>query len=230
MLFRSYNKNIIDYYYMSSLMNPSNITGGIRNEPLILFQPFNIVVFLSVFSPIIIALSMVSLSFIFQNFKGFIYLGFLIGVCIIRSFVYMWAGSPALTNDRTICSAVQYSKYGNATFSAFVFAFTIIYLSIPMFSNGDVNFWIFISLISYFLIDQFIKIYKGCIVKVSDLFLNVLLGIASATLIVSLMYAGGSSDFLFFNEVSTNTEICTVPSEQTFKCSVYKNGELLGDI
>jgi len=211
-------------------MNPSDITGGIRNEPLILFQPFNIVVFLSLFSPIIIALSMVSLSFIFQNFKGFIYLGFLIGVCIIRSFVYMWSGSSALSNDRTICSAVQYSKYGNGTFSAFVFAFTIAYLSIPMFINGDVNFWIYIGLVSYFLIDQFIKLYKGCIVKLGDFFLNILLGIASASLIVSLMYAGGSSDFLFFNEVSSNKEVCTVPSEQTFKCAVYKNGELIGDI
>ena len=215
---------------MTSLMNPSDIAGGIRNEPLILFQPFNIVVFLSLFSPIIIALSMVSLSFIFQNFKGFIYLGFLIGVCVIRSFVYMWSGSPALVNDRTICSVVQYSKYGNATFSAFVFAFTISYLCIPMFSNGDVNFWIFMGFLSYFLIDQFIKFYKGCILKLGDLFLNILLGMASAALIVALMYAGGSSDFLFFNEVSTNTEVCTVPSEQTFKCAVYKNGELIGDI
>lgn len=215
---------------MTSLMNPSDITGGIRNEPLILFQPLNIVVFLSLFSPIIIALSMVSLSFIFQNFKGFIYLGFLIGVCIIRSFVYMWSGSSPLINDKTICSAVQYSKYGNATFSAFVFAFTIVYLSIPMFSNGDVNFWIFIGLTSYFLIDQFIKLYKGCIVKLGDLFLNILLGTASAALIVSLMYAGGSGDFLFFNEISSDKEICTVPSEQTFKCAVYKNGELIGDI
>lgn len=215
---------------MTSLMNPSDITGGIRNEPLILFQPFNIVIFLSLFSPIIIALAMVSLSFIFQNFKGFIYLGFLIGVCLIRSFVYMWSGSPPLTNDRTICSAVQYSKYGNPTFSAFVFAFTIVYLSIPMFSNGDVNFWIFIGLLSYFLIDQLIKLYKGCIVKMSDLFINILSGVSAAALIVTLMYAGGSSDFLFFNEVSSNTEICTVPSEQTFKCAVYKNGELIGDI
>ena len=43
------------------------LSGGVSNTPLILFQPFNIVVFLSFFSPIIIAFSMVFMSFIFQN-------------------------------------------------------------------------------------------------------------------------------------------------------------------
>jgi hypothetical protein len=43
-------------------------------EPLQLFQPFNLVVFLSFFSPIILAVSITSLSFMFQNFKGLIYL------------------------------------------------------------------------------------------------------------------------------------------------------------
>lgn len=204
--------------------------GGVSNSPLILFQPFNLIVFLSLFSPVIVAISLVSLSFIFQNFKGFIYLGFLMGVCIIRNYVYFLNGSSAIVNDRTICNSVQYSKYGNATFSAFVFAFTIVYLSIPMFTNGDVNFWVFSGLISYFLIDILIKIYKGCIIKMGDLIINILLGVASASLIVTLMYAGGSGKYLFFNEISGDKDICTVPSEQKFKCQVYKNGELVGDV
>ena len=69
----------------------------------------------------------------------------------------MMSGAAPLVNDRTICSSVQYSKYGNPTFSSFVFAFTIMYLSFPMFSNGSVNYWVFLSLITYFLADMFIK-------------------------------------------------------------------------
>lgn len=211
-------------------LNSTNVSGGMSNSPLILFQPFNTVVFLSFFSPIIIAISMVSLSFIFQNFKGFIYLGYLIGLSFIRSYIYMLNGAQPIFNDKTICNSVQYSKYGNSTFSSFVFAFTIMYLCLPMFSQGAVNFWVFIGLLVYFFIDIFIKVYKGCILKMGDLFLNVLMGVASGALIVSLMYAGGSSEYLFFNEVSSDKEICTVPSEQTFKCAVYKNGELIGNI
>jgi hypothetical protein len=210
--------------------NQTTKSGGVPDSPLQLFQPMNIVVFFSFFSPVILATSITGMSFIFQNFKGLIYLGFLIGCCVVRSYVYMMAGANPIVNDRTICTSVQYSKYGNPTFSAFVFAFTIMYLSIPMFSNNSVNYWIFITLITYFFIDIFIKIYKKCVIQMGDLFLNVLLGASSAALIVTLMYSGGSGKYLFFNEVSSNKEVCYQPSKQTFKCSVFKDGTLVSEL
>jgi hypothetical protein len=213
-----------------SSQDTTNKIGGVQDSPLYLFQPMNLVVFSSFFSPFILAAGITSLSFIFQNFKGLIYLGFLVGCCFVRSYVYMMSGSNPSVNDKTICSTVQYTKYGNPTFSAFVFAFSIMYLSIPMFSNGSVNFWVFISLITYFFLDMFIKIYKKCILQISDLFLNVLLGATSATLIVTLMYAGGSGKYLFFNEVSSNKEMCYQPSKQTFKCQMYKDGTLISEL
>lgn len=207
-----------------------NKLGGVSNSPLQLFQPMNIVVFLSFFSPIMLAVSITSLSFIFQNFKGLIYLGFLIGACVVRNYIYMMSGSSPIINDDTICTSVQYSKYGNPTFSSFVFAFTIMYLSLPMFSNGAPNFWIFSSLLIYSLVDIFIKMHKKCVVKMSDLFLNVLMGLSSSALIVTLMYVGGSGKYLFFNEVSSNKDICYQPTEQTFKCEVYRDGTLVGSL
>ena len=208
-------------------MNVNQSSGGVSNTPLILFQPFNIIVFLSFFSPIIIAASMVSLSFIFQNFKGFIFLGYLLGFSIVRAYLYALNGSDPIRNDHTICNAIQYTKYGNSAFSSFVFAFTIMYLFLPMFTNGDINFWVVSSLLVYFFIDLFIKLYKKCIPKMTDLFLNVLLGLASGAIIVILMYTGGSGNYLFYNETSSNNTVCSMPSKQTFKCSVYKNGELI---
>lgn len=214
-------------------MSSQNTTikmGGVPESPLQLFQPFNIVVFLSFFSPIILATSLTGMSFVFQNFKGLIYLGFLIGCCVVRNFVYMIAGASPVVDDRTICTSIQYSKYGNPTFSAFVFAFTIMYLSFPMFSNGYVNYWILMSLLTYFFMDMFIKIYKNCIIKISDLVLNILLGASSAALIVSLMYVGGSGEYLFFNEISSNKEMCYQPSKQNFKCLMYKDGQLISEL
>ena len=211
-------------------MNSTMKMGGVPDAPLQLFQPMNIVVFLSFFSPIILAVSITSMSFMFQNFKGLIYLGFLIAACVVRNYVYMVAGGTPIINDKTICTSVQYSKYGNPTFSAFVFAFTIMYLSLPMFSNGGPNFWVFISLIAYFFIDMFIKLYKKCVIQMGDLFLNVLLGLSSSALIITLMYSGGSGKYLFFNEISSNKDICYQPKEQTFKCLMYKNGTLIGNV
>ena len=213
-----------------STQNTTMKMAGVPDSPLQVFQPMNIVVFLSFFSPIILATSIAGMSFIFQNFKGLIYLGFLIGCCVVRGYIYMISGAAPIVNDRTICTSIQYSKYGNPTFSAFVFAFTIMYLSFPMFSNGSVNYWVFISLITYFFIDIFIKIYKNCIIKMGDLFLNVLLGAASAALIVTLMYAGGSDKYLFFNEVSSDKEMCYQPSKQTFRCKMFRDGQMISEL
>jgi len=206
------------------------MAGANEQAPLQLFDPMSIVIFLSFFSPIILATSITSLSFVFQNFKGLIYLGFLIGFCVIRNFIYMINKALPTQNDRTLCSSIQYSKYGNPSFSAFVFSFTIMYLSFPMFSSGAANFWIFLSLLAYFFIDLYIKITKKCVIQMSDLFLNILLGISSAALIVVLMYVGGSGKYLFFNEVSSNKDVCYKPKEQTFKCEVFKDGTLVGNI
>ena len=203
---------------------------AIRNSPLKLFQPMNIIVFLSFYSPIIVATSITSLSFIFQNFKGLIYLGFLLACCVVRSYIYMASGGTPVVDDNTICTSVQYSQYGNPTFSSFVFSFTIMYLSLPMFSRGAPNYWVFSSLITYFLVDMFLKLYKGCIVSYGDLLLNVLLGTAFDAAFITAMYAGGSGKYLLFNEVASNREICTQPKTQTFKCNLYKNGELVGNI
>lgn len=205
-----------------SLLQPNNI--------LQINQPFNIIVFLCFFSPIIVAMGITSLSFWFQNFKGFIYLGFLIACCVLRSYIYEMSKGIPLVYDSTICTSIQYSKYGNATFSAFVFAFTIMYLSIPMFTNGNPNFWIFSGFVLYAGIDIFIKIYKKCVINTTDLFINILSGMAISAIIVSAMYAGGSGKYLFFNEVSSNTDVCYQPKQQTFKCSMYKNGELISGI
>jgi len=215
---------------MNSNIKPTMKMGGVPDAPLQLFQPWSFISWLTFFSPIIVATTITSMSFIFQNFKGLIYLGFLIACCVVRNYIYMIAGGKPVAYDSTICTSIQYSKYGNPTFSAFVFAFTIMYLSMPMFSNGATNFWIFTTLVAYFCIDMFIKLYKKCIVQTGDLFLNILLGLASAALIVSLMYAGGSGKHLFFNEISSNKDICYQPKKQTFKCSLYKNGELISGI
>lgn len=201
-------------------------------DATIMHNPYEAVMWFSHFSPILIATCITSLSFVFQNFKGLIYLAYLVAVCVLRSFCYSMSNADMdnASNSKPHCNKMQYSTYSNSTFSAFVFAFTIMYLSYPMFSNGTVNYWVFISLLIYFFIDVFIKMSYHCIVKISDLVLNVLMGAASSALIITLMYAGGSSNFLFFNELSSNREMCSQPSKQTFKCSVYHNGELVSEL
>lgn len=200
-----------------------------NSSSLIISQPFNLMVFMSFFSPIILISLIVGLSFVFQNYKGFIYLGYILGSLVLREFALKYSGddSSAFKYDGTVCTSVQYSKYGNATFNIFVFSFTIMYLCLPMIINNDINFLILGLLVFYALFDFGIKYQKKCITNMNSIFIDLLSGLGLGSLIVSLMYAGGSKNYLFFNEVSSTSETCSVPSKQTFKCAVYKNGELI---
>ena len=195
----------------------------------LLTDPKNIVSFLSIFSPLIVASILVCMSFVFQNFKGFVYLGFLLGVVIIRTYVYQGAGAKEFTRGNGICDAVQYTKYGNGTFSSFVLSFTMMYLFIPMFMSYGTNYWLVTIFLVYFFSDIFVKVKNNCVPYTAYLFIDVLAGAISASIIISLMYFGGSANFLFFNEMSGNAETCSMPSKQTFKCAVYKNGELISN-
>jgi hypothetical protein len=173
---------------------------------------------------------MLSLSFVFQNFKGFIFLGILLAVSLARHYFYKFNGAEPLIPDGTICTSIQFTEYGNATFSAFVFAFTIMYVAMPMMFNGDYNFYVLIGLLTYAFMDVLIKITKKCTIQMNELFLNALAGITASALFIWLMYTGGSGKFLFFNEMSSNKEVCSMPKKQTFKCQVYKDGTLVGNL
>jgi len=208
-------------------MSGSNIDNNL-DSPLIMIQPMNIILLMVFYSPVIIAICVVSMSFIFQNFKGFIYLGFLLGISVFREFILMILGVNPVSNPNKICNMVQYSKYGNSGFSLFVISFTIAYICSPMFINGDVNYLIFGGLMAYLFVDLGTRFMKKCIATYTDIFLNVFTGLLSGVVITGLLYAGNSSKHLFFNEISSNKDVCSMPKKQQFKCAVYKNGELIG--
>ena len=216
----------------SPQINQSGNTGATigAGSALQFFNPFTMFVWLSWYSPIIIAFIVVFLSLIFQNFKGFLYLAFLMLCCFIREWVYKSSGStPFQYNANNVCTSVQYSNYGNPTFSAFVFAFTFMYLGLPMFSSSDINWWIIGPLIVYWLLDIFMKLYKKCVSN-GDLLINILLGAACSVAIVIGLYSSGNGKYLIFNEISSSKEMCYQPSEQTFKCQVFKDGTLIGNV
>lgn len=199
-----------------------------QNTQLLMYRPMNVIVFVIFYAPVIVALGVLGMSFIFQNLKGYIYLGFLLASCILREFALSVTGAKLpQASLNSICDAVQYSRYGNSTFSIFCLTFTLFYICMPMFLNKDINYCIFGGLLAYLLATIGILFMKRCVTNVSDVIVNLIFGGALGVIIPVLLYAGGSSKYLFFNEVSSNKEVCSMPKKQQFKCAVYKNGELV---
>lgn len=208
------------------------MSGGTPPDtPFLIIQPYNLAIILTFYSPIIIALIITSMSFIFQNFKGVFYLLWLLVFSWFRSFAFELSGTePLYIKPDNICTSISYSKYGNSTFSMFFIVFSAIYMCSSMFINGDINYWICAGFLFYLVLDIWIRNNLNCITKVdySFVLLNMVLGALAGILSVASMYITNTQKYLFFNEMSSTNDVCSMPKKQTFKCSVYKNGELIG--
>jgi hypothetical protein len=204
-----------------------------QNTPLLIYQPQILAVMLVFYSPIIVALLVFSMSFIFQNFKGIIYLLWVIIFSWMRSIVPMPdrdASQPSQNQPRDICNIIKYSSnsnFGNATFSAFFITFTMVYMCGPMVMNKEMNYWVLSAFLFYLFLDIGVRSYFGC-VKYTYAFLDIVLGFAAGSLALTAMYSAKLYNYMFFNETSSTKDICSMPSKQTFKCAVYKNGQLVG--
>ena len=162
-------------------------------------------------SPIIVASIFTSLSFIYQNWTGLIYLFWLVIMSIFRRFII----TP--TNDK--CKNIK--TFGSG-FSTFVFAFTFGYVFLPMFFYNDINVPLLIGYIIYFLFDIGIKIKDKCIdykIIGIDLLSGSILGFGICAFI---MFGLQMRQLLFFNEISSSKEMCTIKNKKAFKCTVAK--------
>jgi len=190
-------------------------------------RPKNVIEFLVFFSPIFFAIIILGMSFIFQNIKGFIYLGFLLGITYFREILYYMSGASKFSNQNNVCTMVKYSDYDNGGYNIFISAFSAFYLCTPMVFYNELNYMALGGLLAYIMTICGVLTNNKCI-DGSMAIINVIFGGIAAIMIVTLMYAGGSGKYLFFNELSSNKEVCSMPKQQTFRCSVYKNGELIG--
>ena len=60
---------------------------------------------------------------------------------------------------------------------------------------------------------------------------NILSGLFLGAVIAGLiMYGSNMKSYLYINEVNTNKEVCSMPSKQQFKCRVFKDGTLIGNL
>jgi ABC-type thiamin/hydroxymethylpyrimidine transport system permease subunit len=93
------------------------------------------------------------------------------------------------------------------------------------------NYGVLGFFIAYIILDIFIKGSLNCIpgffsnLVIGDMLSGIFLGGVIAGVV---MYGSSLKSYLYINEVNNNQEVCSMPSKQQFKCSVYKNGELVG--
>jgi hypothetical protein len=96
-----------------------------------------------------------------------------------------------------------------------------------------INYGVLAFFIAYIGLDLFIKNSLQCIPGFfSSLIIgNILSGLFLGAVIAGLiMYGSNMKSYLYINEVNTNKEVCSMPSKQQFKCRVFKDGTLIGNL
>ena len=206
----------------------SDLQANFKNNLLNIFNS------LSFYSPLIVLTSV----FVFSMFTssiakfGWYLLWFFIVSCI-RYFMYKAVPNP--TPVPAICDTFIPVDY---TYSTYVLTFTMVYFIMPMIlvskqnKINAMNYGILGFFISYIALDMFVKMSLKCIPTFFSAVVigNMLGGVFCGVVAVLVMYSSTLKNYLFINEVNSNKEVCSMPSKQQFKCKLYKNGELVGDV
>jgi len=195
------------------------------------------------YAPAIICTGILMCSlFLSVMYKGMFFVFFVFVATAIRWLILpIGTNATANINTKYNCFAGQtvFKTTGNTTYSTFVIWFAMMYFLIPQiiqsakFTTNMVNYGVLLFFLMYFFYDIQVKKSIQCIdlswtsVGIGRMLADMFGGSAIAIIIVCIVYYSRGSHVLFINEVNSNNEVCTQPSKQQFKCSVYKNGELV---
>ncbi len=190
----------------------------------------NMMEMFSAFAPFMLAFFLIMSSIFNQNIKGFVYLAGVLMASIINIFIMNQVGSPVYEDRAFTCDILALPLMGafNSPAPSSVFiSFTVAYLLLPMqFNEGQMNYSLLAALLALLGVDTVTQIKNKCS-SMAGTFFGILIGFLLGTFWYSLFHQTGYDSLLFFNETISNNTMCSRPSKQSFKCSVYKGGQLL---
>jgi hypothetical protein len=92
--------------------------------------------------------------------------------------------------------------------------------------NEQINYPVLASLLFLLGMDGYNKVRLFC-TPISGVIFGSLFGFLLGSIWYLIFHKNGYDSLLYFDELKSNKVMCSRPSNQTFKCSVYKNGQLV---
>ena len=192
----------------------------------------NLMQFFAAISPILLAFCLVMISIFNSDIKGMVYLG---GILIASLINLLILNSLKIKSDKIIppyCNLIEFpfnlNEYISPAFNSMFIAFTLAYLYMPMQYVSGINYPVLIFITSLLVLDAGTKISGGC-TTFGGVMLGSLVGFVLGLLWFIAFYSTGHEDLLFFNAEPSNNVICSRPKKQTFRCKIFKNGEVIGE-
>jgi hypothetical protein len=191
----------------------------------------NILQFFSTIAPILLIFFLVMISIFNSDMKGLVYLG----AILITSLVALFMKTSIAVRPDKIPSPACYlfdfpfdlNEYIVPSFNTVFISFTLFYLALPMYYISSINYPVLVFLSGLLILDAVTKMSRGC-----TNFMGIAVGFLSGTLAAIaafvIIWYSGHEDLFYFNNEPSNNVVCSRPKQQTFKCFVYKNGEIIG--
>lgn len=163
--------------------------------------------------------------------KGIIYFsGILVCHVIWILLVRIFPDNERNPNAPITCDVINFPSlnYNIPNRPTIITCFTLIYLLLPMFNNISTLFNpVIILVLSFFTLCNMFYQYKyDCSDGIGVIF-GAIIGLILGLFWFLVFWAAGKKDLLFYNELASNNLVCNKPSKQTFKCNVYKGGEII---
>lgn len=208
----------------------------------VLFQNTkNILNSLSFYSPIIICVSIIVFSMFTNSMeKSFVFFMWIFIITFIRIIIFKgFKTSKPAVPPICLTGLTEMFVPADITYSTYILAFTMMYFITPMIMISQqnkvnvMNYGVLAFFIAYIALDLFIKKSLFCIPSLFSTFVigDILSGLILGVIISGIiMYGSTLKTYLFINEINTNKEVCNMPSQQQFKCRVFKDGTLIGNM
>jgi hypothetical protein len=175
--------------------------------------------------------------------KAFFFFMWIFVITFIRIIVFKGfsIGKDSVTEIPSICltGVSQLFIPKDVTYSIYILTFAMMYFITPMImisvqKNVNVmNYGVLAFFIAYIVLDVFVKKSLACVpgvfssIVIGDLLSGIFLGALISGII---MYGTALKGYLYINEMNSNKEVCSMPSKQQFKCKVFKDGTLIGNL
>jgi len=192
----------------------------------------NMFQFFAALSPIFLTfcIFMVSL-FTDGGIKGLVYLGGILIAALVNLFLLNTFKVKIDGDMPMFCNLIEFpfnlNTYVVPAFNSLIISFTLAYLWMPMIYISSINYPLIIFIFALLGIDGISKKLNGC---------NTVIGILTGTIVGFVLgvayfipFYHKSPELLYFNNEPSNNVVCSRPKKQSFKCSVYKNGELVAN-
>ena len=189
----------------------------------------NLFQFCSAMAPLLLVFGLVFISMFNGDLKGIIYLVGVLAATTINSFIAPSVGKKTSGDLPQFCNLIKFPRdldeYVYPAHNSMFIAFTLAYLWFPMiWTSKNINYPVLIFIFGLLGVDSVSKLMNGCTTFVG-VFTGAIVGFALGAAWWAIF--NSRPEFLFFGTETSNNVVCSRPKKQTFKCNVYKNGEIV---